>query len=320
MTDFKTVVLSAVDNSNKKAVLNLERNSEECSGSLRLYNFKEAPAGILSLGFLIDNQVFKAALTEKSKGLYSFNFKLSKDIEKFSCALINIQGGEPKPVLSGSSEKNNSRDISLSLAKNFKYLDDASLESQNVEKSLDDYGIDYDDEEKQEIEKVLDVEFKEENCSKCEYRNAFYNNYCENLSNKTQEREAFNKVYESKPKNIYPLNNEAGFYNEIKDQLNILFDKYPEETFLTEVIPNSKWVKVDYEDDGHYIVIGLIYENNKVQYVCYGSPGEYSIDPPREFNGLSQWLPLDIDKPEELGYWIIYQDANTGESVEIKVS
>jgi hypothetical protein len=47
---------------------------------------------------------------------------------------------------------------------------------------------------------------------------------------------------------------------------------------------------------------------------------EFSVDPPNEFNGLSQWLPLDPDKPEELGYWIIYQDAESGESVEIEVS
>jgi hypothetical protein len=315
MTDFKTVVLSAVDNSNKKAVLNLEKDGEEYTGSLRLYNFKDSPSGILSLGFLIDNKVFTAALTEKSKGLYTFQSNLTKDIEKFSCALINIQGGEPKPLLSGSTEKSNA-DVSLNLVKNFKYLDDTNFEVKEIEKSLNDCGIDYDDEEKEEIEKVLDVEFKEDNCSKCEYRNAFYNS-CENLSTNTQTN-FINKIQETK--NVYPLNNEAGFYNEIKDQLNILFDKYPEETFLTEVIPNSKWVKVDYEDDGHYIVIGLIYENNKVQYVCYGSPGEFSVTPPREFNGLSQWLPLDIDKPEELGYWIIYQDANTGENVEIKVS
>lgn len=319
MADLKTVVLSAVDDSNKKAVLNLENDGEGYAGSLRLYNFKEHPTGILSLGFLIENQVFKAALTEKSSGLYSFYFKLSKDFEKFSCALINIQGGDPKPILLGSSEKNMPANLSSSLVQNFKFLDSTTLDVKEVQNSLDEYEIDYDDEEKEEIKKVLDVECKEDRCTRCGYRNAFYNS-CENVS--IGAKSSGKKAEESaKPKNIYPLNNgEGSFYNEIKDQLSILFDKYPEETFLTEVIPNSKWVKVDYEDDGHYIVIGLIYENSRVQYVCYGSPGEYAVEPPREFNGLSQWLPLDIDKPQELGYWIIYQDADTGESVEIKVS
>lgn len=325
MADFKTVVLSAVDDSNKKAVLNLENDGEGYVGSLRLYNFKENPTGILSLGFLIDNQVFKAALTEKSKGLYSFYFKLTKSFEKFSCALINIQGGDPKPILLGSSEKDMPANLSSNLVQNFKYLDTTTLTAKEVENSLNEYDIDYDDEEKEEIEKALNIECGADKCNKCGYRNAFYGD-CDSSFGKTKQpvsstSESKAESPANKAKNIYPLNNgEGAFYNEIKDQLSLLFEKYPEETFLTEVIPSSKWVKVDYEDDGNYIVIGLIYENNKVAYVCYGSPGEYSVEPPREFNGVSQWLPLDVDKPQELGYWIIYQDAETGESVEIKVS
>ena len=110
------------------------------------------------------------------------------------------------------------------------------------------------------------------------------------------------------------------FYDEIKGQLSLLFERYPEETFLNEIIPNSKWVKVDYENNGQYFVIGLMYEDNEIAYVCYGMPGEYSVTPPREFAGLSQWLPLDPEKPNELGYWIMYQDAQTGENVKIKIS
>jgi hypothetical protein len=43
MTDLKTVILSAIDNSKKRSVLSLQNNNEECSGSIRLYNFKESP-------------------------------------------------------------------------------------------------------------------------------------------------------------------------------------------------------------------------------------------------------------------------------------
>lgn len=112
MTDLKTVILSAIDNSNKKAVLSLQNNNEECSGSIRLYNFKESPRGILTLGFLVGNQVFKAALTEKTNKFYSFNFKSPKLINAFSCALINIQNSEPKPILLGSSDNNPPKDLS----------------------------------------------------------------------------------------------------------------------------------------------------------------------------------------------------------------
>lgn len=321
--DSKTIILSAIDKSNKKAVLDFKNNEEDCFGSLRLYNFKDNPSGILTLGFLINNQVFKAALTEKANSLYTFNFKSPKNVNLFSCALINIQGGEPTPLLIGSSEKSPPADLSTNLAKNFKYLDDEELSAELVENDLNDAGIDFDEEEKAEIKKTLDVECNEEKCSNCGYRKAFYDDDSQevfiesnfNKANKTKIKEEISN------KNLYPLsNNNDKFYNEIKDQLNLLFEKYPEETFLTEVIPDSKWVKVDYEDDGNYIVIGLIYENDNVRYVCYGSPGQFSENPPPEFKGSSQWLPLDPDKPEELGYWIIYQDAETGESVKIEIS
>lgn len=308
MTDLKTVVLSAVDSSNKKAVLNIEKNIEDCFGTIRLYNFKENISGILSLGFLINNTVFKAALVEKDKNLYSFNFKFNDNLNRFSCALIHIKNGDPKPLLLGSSEKTIPQDLSYNLVKNFKLLDNPSISVDETKKTLDESDINYDDEEIEEIEKVLNTQF-DDRCSKCQYRDAFY---CEEKDSLENSKE--NTSPQKKP----DLN--KSFYNELKNQLDILFDKYPEETFLTEVIPNSKWVKVDYEDDGNYIVIGLIYEENQVQYICYGAPGEYSSTPPKEFAGLSQWLPLDVEKPEELGYWIIYQDADTGENVEIKVS
>ncbi len=313
MTDLTTVILSAIDNSNKKAVLNLNNNSEECEGSVRLYNFKDLH-GILTLGFLIETEVYKAALTEKSNSFYTFSFKFPKKLGKFSCALINIQNGEPKPILLGSTEKSLIKDLSSNLIKNFQLLDNPKISIKEIENSLDSSDIDYCDEEKEEIEKTLNIECDKDKCSKCNYRTAFYKN-CETSPSfpQTIKSEKINKP-------TYPLDNAGTFYNGIKDQLNILFDKYPEETFLTETIPSSKWIKVDYEDDGHYIVIGLIYEEDRVQYVCYGSPGEFSEEPPKEFNGLSQWLPLDPDKPEELGYWIIYQDAISGENVEIEVS
>lgn len=310
MTDSKTVVLSAIDNTNKKAVLNIEKDAESCFGSIRLYNFKEDLSGILSLGFLIKNNVFKAALVEKSTDLYTFRFKNKDDFEKFSCALVHIKNGDPKPILLGTSDKSIPYNLSDNLVKNFKLLDSSNLSIDEVEDSLDKSSINYDVEEVQAIEKVLNNEFDDDKCSKCRYREAFYSSAA-TIAIPTSSNENAPK----KPTDLHKR-----FYDELKDQLNILFDKYPEETFLTEVIPNSKWVKIDYEDDGNYIVIGLIYENDRVQYVCYGAPGEFSATPPKEFEGLSQWLPLDVDKPTELGYWIIYQDAETGENVEIKVS
>lgn len=311
--DDRTIILSGIDESEKKAVLNLEKKVEGYGGNLRLYNFKEEPSGILTLAFLVNKEVIKAALSPLGKNLYSFNFEFDDEIKSFSCALVLISQGNATPLLLGSTE-GKTNDFDSAFSKNFNLLDKPNLTIDETEASLDSTGIDFASEEKEEIEKAIDQNISiADKCASCSYRNAFYS--CNKQVDSCKQETMFEEPELPKINTV-----QSTFYDEIKGQLSLLFERYPEETFLNEIIPNSKWVKVDYEDNGQYFVIGLMYENEQVAYVCYGMPGEYSVTPPREFAGLSQWLPLDPEKPNELGYWIMYQDAQTGENVEIKIS
>lgn len=308
----KTIILSSLSEDNQKAVLSLEKNVEGFGGNLRLYNFKEEPSGILTLAFLINKEVVKAALTPTSKGLYSFNFEFENEIPAFSCALVSISKGTATPLLLGSTDSKINQ-IDTEFAKNFSILDETNLKAEDVKNKLDESGIDFSNEEKIEVERVIDNSLAQaDKCASCNYRNAFY---CAGENKKCEQVEMF-----CEPEIPQIKTSKTTFYDDIKGQLSLLFERYPEDTFLNEIIPNSKWVKVDYEDNGQYFVIGLMYENDEVAYVCYGMPGEFNVTPPREFAGLSQWLPLDPEKPNELGYWIMYQDATTGENVEIKIS
>lgn len=314
----KTIILSSLNASNEKAVLCLERCEDGYCGNLRLYNFKAVPSGILTLGFLANNEVFKAALSEKDRCLFSFEFKAKKPFESFTCALVNIKGGNANPILCGSSE--NLSNFDASLVKNFSLLDETNLSAEKVEKKLNESGIKYHEEEQKEIERAIELNFAEK-CASCNYRKAFYSTPQPCSCAEHAEQISFSSYPETDPPTpISAFSDVQNFYDEIKGQLSLLFERYPEETFLNEIIPNSKWVKVDYEDNGQYFVIGLLYENEKVEYVCYGMPGEFTTTPPREFGSLCQWLPLDPEKPNELGYWLMYQDAETGENVEIKIS
>ena len=303
----KTIILSSLDGSDKKAVLYIEAARDGFCGNLRLYNFKEEIKGILTLGFLSSGKVLKAALTNSGRENYSFEFDSDNSFEEFSCALVLVSGGKASPILFGSTNKNES--LPAQLSKHFDLLDETNLSAEEVKKRLDEDGIDFCPEDKEEIERVINANLQcADKCASCNYRNAFYG-----APRQPQPGEEV-PLY---PK---PEIEKTSFYDEIKGQLSLLFERYPEETFLNEIIPNSKWVKVDYEDNGQYFVIGLLYEEGKVAYVCYGMPGEFTTAPPRELSGISQWLPLDPEKPNELGYWIMYQDAETGENVEIKIS
>ncbi len=105
------------------------------------------------------------------------------------------------------------------------------------------------------------------------------------------------------------------FYNLISDQLNELFSRYPREENLEALIDGSKWCKIDSDTAGRYYVVGLIYVDDEIKYICYGVPGNYEIEPPSELKKYSQWLPTDPKSPYTVGYWVMYQDSDTGENI-----
>ncbi len=317
----KTLILTSINQSSEKAVLNLEQSSDGIQGFIRLYNFKEIPAGILTLAFLFDKKVYKYALNNNGRDIYTFIMDDSVKISDFTCALVNIKNGEAKPLLVGSTALKELNNIPSALVDNFDLLDMPDLKINEVKERLDESKIDYDDSEKEEIENTINESLCQCNkCSNCEYRNAFYDSSINGINNQTNKNPQEGNIQKKVLTNMSDINNETTFYDEIKEQIEILFEKYPEETFLNEIIPNSKWIKIDYEDDGNYFVIGLLYEDDCVSYICYGIPGEHTQKPPSEFSGLTQWLPLDPNKPDALGYWLTYQDSKTGENVKIKIS
>ena len=125
-----------------------------------------------------------------------------------------------------------------------------------------------------------------------------------------------NEINEEINKNVLnPNGAEHKFYNMIADQLEELFDKFPRENTLEKLIENSKWIRINHEEENKYYVVGIIYQNDDIKYICYGVPGNYYNEPPIELRNYSQWLPTDAMNPYEFGYWTMYQDADTGENV-----
>lgn len=292
----KTLVLSSINGGNEKAVVNIEYEQGELVGNVKLYNFKDEPDGILTLGILDGSQVIKAGLTKTSNMRYAFKLDSAKELTGFSCGLININHGEATPILHGATDgvptsEERLAEVAMHLG------DSASVEQ--IKKALDANQIELEDQE--EIEKLIDSEMCEasgEKCTSCKYRHAFFTETNELVETENEHQS-------------------ESFFDGIKEQIDTLFQKYPAEDFLSEIIPNSKWVKVDYEEKGEYYVLGLIYEDDIIKYVCYGVPGMWEEEAPADLNGFCQWLPLDSNRPQEYGYWITYQNAESGESVKV---
>ena len=104
----------------------------------------------------------------------------------------------------------------------------------------------------------------------------------------------------------------TNFYLSVKPQLDEIFVCFPECEDLEEVVPNSKWAKIQVED-GFYVV-GLILDGEVVRYISYGVPATKNSCPPSEIRDVAVWL--DDGKKEGNGYWVIYQDAMTGQCLK----
>lgn len=109
------------------------------------------------------------------------------------------------------------------------------------------------------------------------------------------------------------------FFEMVQAQVDELFSKSEHFTQLESLIEDTEWIKVPYlsEDNDHYIV-GKIFSEGEITHLCYGVPAENkNVAPPINLAKYSQWLPLDVHNSDSAGYWIMYQDAQTGENLEL---
>ncbi len=104
------------------------------------------------------------------------------------------------------------------------------------------------------------------------------------------------------------------FYLTAEKELKTLFEKFPPYDNLKCYFPDSKWVKISYDNDRYYIV-GVIKEEGKEKYICYGVPENYSPEPPKELKGYCTFIPLSIFDMQGAGFWMMFQDAISGECI-----
>lgn len=102
-----------------------------------------------------------------------------------------------------------------------------------------------------------------------------------------------------------------------KKELEEIFIKFPEEENLKNCIKDSRWAKITYSENKYYVV-GVIGKPNEEKLICYGVPGSFSQGAPKEFKNFSSFVPLSLVNRVGDGYWIMFQDAVTGESVKQK--
>ena len=104
------------------------------------------------------------------------------------------------------------------------------------------------------------------------------------------------------------------FYGRMKPDIEKIFTAYPKAVDLEQAMEGSRWAKIDYGENKYY-VFGVLSVEGEPRYLCYGVPSANPDKPPKSLENCASYMPTDSG-----GYWIMYQDANTGVSVKISVS
>ena len=106
----------------------------------------------------------------------------------------------------------------------------------------------------------------------------------------------------------------GGFYEKMKSEIEGLLSAYPRCEELEKIVEGSKWVRINYGDNKFY-VFGVIFAAGVPRYICYGLPSFNATDPPESMRYLSSFLPVETAFGS--GFWVMYQDADTGASVTV---
>ena len=112
---------------------------------------------------------------------------------------------------------------------------------------------------------------------------------------------------------------QPSYYNKVKGELSAIFGRYPAEEDLAETIPYSRWAKVHFSRDKYYTV-GVICDETRAKYICYGVPADSRKAPPDALKNFCSYLPLSVFDLNGKGYWMMFQDAETGQCVKISSS
>lgn len=110
---------------------------------------------------------------------------------------------------------------------------------------------------------------------------------------------------------------QSPYYLEAERELKEILIKFPRETALERSFPDSEWAKINYSSDKYYVV-GVIKEKGAPKYLCYGVPSDYSLAPPKELKDYCSFLPLSPLEGEPDGYWMMFQDAISGDCIKKK--
>ncbi|MDE6274541.1 MAG: hypothetical protein K2L87_05795 [Clostridiales bacterium] len=108
---------------------------------------------------------------------------------------------------------------------------------------------------------------------------------------------------------IHPFRLARGtaYYNQIREKLDRVFEKYPRDVRLKSIFPQSDWVRAE------GMLVGIVYEEGRPRFLCVAV--ESTGEPPKEILEECVFVPRSHYTRDE-GFYVVFQDADTGETVK----
>ena len=285
----KTIILSSQSGNNSgRGIISIYIEDDLLKCKLRLYNIPKLSQNC-KLGIYHNKQVYSANLLEKN-GAYESSFVGEFDLnENFYIALINTQNNN-EVIISGGTYAG------------FYFNNDEAFTSTPTTNLPTKEQI-------KEPEQPC-AENNWTNCENCIYKQHFYSTKqtitTEEESTPTQQPKTEN-IEQPKAENLNTKEEIKPNMQNIINQFNYVFETYPQNEEINSLLPNGKFVKIN-ENQEEYS-IGVIYNNEKIKYLCYAVKSTYNTPAPQEIGEHYQWLPLDTLDPLSDGYYIVFQDT-----------
>ena len=106
-----------------------------------------------------------------------------------------------------------------------------------------------------------------------------------------------------------------GYYRAVKGEIDALFQNYPRDQTLVGAFSCSEWVRVKGEENAPQYLVGVIYDDDKVKYICYALLAEDKSSPPEEIKDACTFVPVSALTGAK-GFFVIFQSATTGECIK----
>lgn len=330
-----------------KGILSFDCYDNKTKCFLKCYNLNFDKN--LVLGVSINKKLFKMDLSSNEAKDFEFEINLpTQNTDEMSCVVLDIKKADYDIVLWGSTVLNSSWKTSMQMMledenvlpkqKDSAFKTDAQNDTKKDEYEVSNTGHidqkffernDLDTgtvtpqfnrkEQAENIGKVFassenGVDKNNENATKNVAEQSILKD--ENLNNFVNQ--VIDMADEEPSKDVEPPQ-EPNFFDRIKLQIDKMMNTNPKEKVLNEIIPNSKFCKVEFDDKTGYYVFGIIYNEDTPQYLCYGVPSKRDDPPPQELSEYYQWLPIDVENNESDGFYMMYQDAETGKTISVDI-